>query len=108
MTTQADVKRFQALQKLGCVACRALGQWSVAEIHHLKSGNKRRGHADSIPLCPAHHRGVEHDEAIHGPSLALSPRQFRETFGSDDYLLAKVELMLKGEWDDIVLTREVE
>jgi len=100
MTTKADLERFRKLQELGCIACHMLGHFSVPEIHHLKSGNKRKGHQDTIPLCPAHHRGVEHDPELHGPSLALAPRSFHAAFGSDDYLLARVDMMLKGDWHD--------
>jgi hypothetical protein len=101
--TNADRKRFDAFQAIGCVACAQRGRYSVAEVHHLKSGNRRRGHQFTVPLCPAHHRGVDHDIDWHGPSLALSPREFHRVFGSDDYLLARTEMMLKGQWDDHVL-----
>ena len=91
---------MRRVQALGCLACKDLGHYSVAELHHPKSGNRRIGWATVIPLCPAHHRAVEHDESLHGPSLAKSPKRFRERFGSDDYLLAIVEMRLKGYTDD--------
>ncbi len=94
MASKADVKRFQAFQRIGCMACRHLGHYSVPEVHHLKSGNKRRGHQYTVPLCPAHHRGVYHDPELHGPSLALAPRSFHEAFGSDDELLRKTNELL--------------
>ena len=103
MANKADVARFQKLQALGCVACDQRGVYSVAEIHHMKSGNRRRGHQFTVPLCPAHHRGVDHDLDWHGPSLALSPREFHRVFGSDEYLLARTEMMLKGQLDDHLL-----
>lgn len=94
MATKRELERFRRLQELGCIACRKLGKFSVPEIHHLLSGGRRRGHMYTLPLCPAHHRGVFHDEALHGPSLALSVRRFREVFGSDDELLGEVNGLL--------------
>lgn len=52
MTTKADLARFRALQKLGCIACRQRGVFSQPDIHHLLSGGRRRGNRYTIPLCP--------------------------------------------------------
>lgn len=92
--TKADRARFDAFRRIGCIACRKRGRFSFADVHHLLSGNRRRGHRYTIPLCPAHHRGVEHDEDIHGPSLAKSPKRFRAAFGKDDDLLSEVDELL--------------
>jgi hypothetical protein len=89
MTTKADLLRFAQLQSLGCVACLHNGNYSEPDIHHLLSGGRRRGHQFTIPLCPAHHRGVAHDPELHGPSLALSPKSFRQAFGTDEELLER-------------------
>ena len=95
MATKAEVARFQRLQDLGCIACRirALG-YSAPDMHHLLSGGRRRGHLETIPLCPAHHRGVGHVPELHGPSLALAPRRFRQEFGSDEELLRMTNELL--------------
>lgn len=102
MATKAEKDHMRRAQELGCLACNQLGHYSVAELHHPKSGDRRIGWATVIPLCPAHHRSVEHDEAIHGPSLAKSPKRFRERFGSDDYLLAIVAMRLSGDNDNCI------
>lgn len=94
MASKADVARFLKFQDIGCIACLQLGKYSVPEVHHLKSGNKRRGHQDTVPLCPAHHRGYQHNPELHGPSLALAPRSFHQAFGSDDELLRKTNELL--------------
>lgn len=94
MTTKAEKLRMGRVQELGCIACSQLGHYSVAELHHPKSGNRRLGDATVIPLCPAHHRGHEHNPEIHGPSLALAPRSFHQAFGSDEELLARTNELL--------------
>ena len=94
--TKADRARFDAFQTIGCVACRKRGIFNQADVHHLLSGGKRRGHQFTIPLCPAHHRGFNHNESMHGPSLAKSPRKFREAFGSDATLLALTNKLIGG------------
>lgn len=100
--TKADQKRFEALLKAGCLACLQRVQlFRVPEIHHLLSGNKRRGHRFSVPLCSYHHRNVpigpmslkEHRELL-GPSLAKESKAFREEFGSDDELLERANRII--------------
>lgn len=95
--TKADLERFDLMQQLGCAACSQYFRDSQADVHHLLSGGRRRGHQFTIPLCPWHHRGVPPDgfsigvaEATFGPSLARSPRKFRSKFGSDEELLEYV------------------
>lgn len=94
-------ERFRRLQKLGCIACRKRGRFSLPDIHHLNigghAGHKRRGDRFTIPLCPPHHRGIFWREEDHGPSLALHPRRFREEFGTDDALLREVDLLIGAE-----------
>lgn len=97
-----EQRRYQKLQGIGCICCGMRGRSSQADIHHLNenghAGQARRGDRYTIPLCPWHHRGVplsgldrRRTEVLCGPSLALSPRLFRETFGSDDDLLAATD-----------------
>jgi hypothetical protein len=94
MTTKADLSRFQALERIGCIACHMQDRWTASDVHHVLSGGKRKGHQYTIPLCPWHHRGVTsagysrkdmHD--IAGPSLALNPKAFHGEFGDDEGLL---------------------
>ena len=102
MTTKADRARFDAFRRIGCVACRKLRITRDADVHHLLSGGKRRGHQYTIPLCPWHHRSqafVSRAEAerVMGPSLALSPRKFRERFGSDEELLQYTNRLIASQ-----------
>lgn len=100
----AEHRRYTRLVELGCIACRKRGHWSAPDVHHLNlgghAGQKRRGWEYTIPLCPAHHRGVMWREEDHGPSLAMHPRRFREVFGTDDQLLAEVDALLEGGIND--------
>lgn len=93
--TARQRRRFQALQDMGCIACRQLGHYRQVDVSHLLSGGRRRGHDATIGECPWHHRGVPPDgmstgqaEQALGPSRARSPRRYRERFGTDDELLA--------------------
>ena len=102
MTTKADLARFRAMQKLGCIACRQRGVFSQPDIHHLLSGGRRRGNRYTIPLCPLHHRGqppegvtVAEANRYYGPSLARAPKSFRAEFGDDETLLATVDRLLE-------------
>ncbi len=104
--SKADLARFDKLYGMGCIACWLLDEsFSYPQIHHLnlggKAGQKRRGHAFTIPLCEWHHVGrirdgwtsIEMTEK-YGPSLAKQSRGFRTYFGTDDQILALVNDML--------------
>lgn len=107
MTPRAREHRFRRLKELGCIACWMDGLPGIgADIHHLnlggKAGQKRRGDRETIPLCPWHHRGVRLDEMTkikmtiqYGPSLALESRLFRNVYGADDDVLAKVNDLIR-------------
>ncbi len=101
--TAAERARFEALHEIGCICCRKRGfsSWPV-EIHHLLSGNRRRGHMATIPLCPHHHRGIPPAHwtiraatDFVGPSLAHGSKPFHAAFGSDDSLLAEVNALIE-------------
>jgi hypothetical protein len=90
--------RFRRLKEMGCICCWMHGDMNVhPEIHHLNlgghAGQKRRGDECTIPLCRWHHQGQPPE--MHGPSLKRSPRVFRETYGTDDELLAKVDDLIR-------------
>ena len=89
--TKLDDRRFQRFQDIGCIACRQHGEYRQADVHHLLSGGRRRGHEFTIPLCPYHHRNV--GVGI-GPSLACGSKPFHEAFGSDEELLARTNRLL--------------
>lgn len=103
--TKADRARFDALQNMGCIVSRLyLNRFAQADIHHLLSGNKRRGHQYTIPLSPWFHRGIPpiglsamQAAMIYGPSLAKSSKRFREMYGDDDSLLAEVNELLNKQ-----------
>src|SRR5690348_11137198 len=88
--TKAQVKRFQALQEMGCIACKL--DWVVdvpPDIHHLVEGY-RLGHDYTIPLCPYHHRGVRDGSpcSVWGrPTLAGDKKAFVERYGTERELL---------------------
>lgn len=93
--TKADRKRFDAFRRIGCIACRTEGlPITPADVHHLLSGGRRRGHRYTIPLCAWHHRAVtfngerEDMTLTAGPSLANGSRAFHARYGSDAELLA--------------------
>lgn len=93
--TKAQQRRFDRIKEIGCIGAhmRGLG-WVYAEVHHLISGNKRRGHDFTVGLSPWLHRGVVPEgytrssaESTFGPSLANGSKPFREAFGDDNALL---------------------
>lgn len=100
--TDADRKRFENFNVIGCIACRLEGLYRVPiEVHHLLSGNRRRGHQFTIPLDKWHHRGesfLTKKDATDawGPSLAHGSKPFHERYGSDDELLAKTNELLEA------------
>lgn len=98
--------RFRRLKEMGCICCWAIGVPNVwPEIHHLNggghAGQKRRGDEFTIPLCSWHHQSQPHPHIrpsrmreLFGPSLKSS-RLFRQKFGTDDELLAKVNDLIQ-------------
>lgn len=84
-------KRWMAdVANLGCVACRNHGYGETpAEVHHIRDGVGRGQRADdteTIPLCPAHHRGTAHPIV---PSIHRDKRRFEREFGTERELLAQ-------------------
>lgn len=97
--TKDELRRYRALQELGCIACRINGIYGVpAEIHHLVEGNKRLGNDYTLPLCGFHHRGEAENsiERLKGPSLALNKRAFIDEYGSERELLVRVNRLLEN------------
>lgn len=107
--TKAEREHLAAVKALPCVACiiddrfTELTVCGPTEVHHLLSGNKRRGHMFVLPLGRYHHRGEPLDgmsaramRALHGPSLARQSKLFHAWYGDDASLLARVNAMLAG------------
>lgn len=103
--TKDEQARMAAIKELGvCVACHVSGKqrWpQPVDVHHLLSGNRRRGHRYTVGLCGWHHRkltdfGCTEKEMRDdlGPSLADGSKPFRAAFGSDDELLALQDALL--------------
>lgn len=105
--TKAERAHLAAVKALPCVACviddrfTELTVCGPTEVHHLLSGNKRRGHMFVLPLGRWHHRAVPFDglsarqmRSLHGPSLARESKMFRLWYGDDDALLARVNELL--------------
>jgi hypothetical protein len=98
------------VKQLPCLACEQEGvaQPYPTEAHHQnlggKAGQKRLGDAAQIPLCAWHHRGtppagMTRDDATYhyGPSLALSSKMYRFTYGSDEQQLLATQARLERE-----------
>jgi Recombination enhancement, RecA-dependent nuclease len=105
--SKAEVAHFRKLQLLGCIACLIEGvfpQCGHPEMHHMLSGNKRRGHAFVLPLGAWHHRGVrpqwmpsdKEAKFFYGPSLAHGSKPFTARYGTQDQLHAKITGMIGG------------
>lgn len=58
--TVAEKAWMDLITALGCIVCRLQGRGYVpAAVHHIKQGNRRRGHLFTIPLCdPGHHQNA--------------------------------------------------
>lgn len=67
------------------------------DVQHFLSGGIRRGHRDSAPLCPAHHRGIGFSPEWHFASIATNYPQFRLIFGSDDDLIGLTDRLIVVE-----------
>ena len=93
--TVLESRRMDDFRLVGCICCYMLGYPETPyDVQHLLSGGVRRGHMATIPLCPAHHRGVGYSPSIHFASVARNPRTFREIFGSDDELLVLTDRLI--------------
>jgi hypothetical protein len=99
-----DQKRYDALQKIGCICCRKLGYpQQAADMHHILRGTHRIGNHATLPLCRWHHVAVWSDrfrskklaQTLLGPSLSENSKAFHERFGSDEALLEEVEKLIK-------------
>lgn len=106
--TAAQQRRFDRMKDpdpdtgVGCLVAHILGfKFIPAAVHHLTigghHGQKRRGHDFTIALNDWSHQGrplseygwdADECRLRLGPSFAIEPNAFRETFGSDDELLA--------------------
>jgi hypothetical protein len=101
--TKAEAAHVTAIKHAGCLLCTELGYpreegGPLAEAHHLLSGGIRRGHMETIGLCPWHHRGAlivqGWDHARHrlrlGPALSEGSVPFQQQWGTDEELQSRM------------------
>lgn len=84
---------MDAAQVFGCIVCRLqYGLFVPAEIHHLKDGDRRRGHLWTIPLCYPHHRQGNGS----GLCISIHPykKRFTTAYGSEEWLLEQVRFFV--------------
>lgn len=83
--TKAEKEWCDRIVNFGCIACWLDGySGTPAEIHHILSGGRRKGHMFTIPLCsPGHHRN--------GGDRKISRHPFKTRFvnryGNEYFLL---------------------
>lgn len=87
--TAAEKRHLARVQGMGCILCVHLGYGATpAEVHHVrvKHGWGRTSHADTIGLCPPHHRGQP------GGVHDMGREEFTERYGvSELELLERVK-----------------
>lgn len=88
--TKSDLARFDALHRIGCIACRKAGSgYRAPDVHHIIIGGRRAGHQFTLPLCPEHHR-IPSNGTVVGPSLADGSKVFAARWGTQMQLLNEV------------------
>ena len=85
--TKAERDWLEAARAFGCIACRIDDVDSMANMHHIVSGNRRMGHLFSIPLCYEHHQGG----GKRVPSVHMTKRSFVARYGTELELLESVK-----------------
>lgn len=107
--TKAEKARYEKLKRLPCIACllkgdlESIGMCGKHEIQHMTAGGRRLGNEFTYPLGAYHHQGHilpgytgSQMKSAFGPSFAKSRKQFEETFGSEEFLLAETNRLLEG------------
>lgn len=104
MTTKADLARYRRMMEIGCIACHIDGTYSIGDVHHLVDKGTRKlsgGNKSTIILCLWHHRGrvppghtADSATITFGPSMFHTSKLFKKVYGTQRYLLAKVNEML--------------
>src|SRR6185312_3564816 len=94
--SKATKAHMSRVAELGCIACLIAGTpGTPPELHHPRTdagAGQKAPDSDVIPLCPAHHRGTMHPSV---PSIHLDRMKFIEAFGTEDELLAMVNIYLE-------------
>lgn len=109
--TKAERSVVRDAKEAKCIPCLVWaeqGHMPVEDVatcsdwDHSKSGNIRRGHRFGFASCLWHHKRqievqgwtFERMRKHFGPSLMDGSRLFHETYGSDDYLIARQRELL--------------
>jgi hypothetical protein len=103
--TLAEKKRILAFSSIGCIVSYLYkdAPGTPHDVHHLTQGGRRHGDLYTIPLSPWYHRGVPNEGVsqkkmteLYGPSLAKNKKAFVKEFGSESFLLDRVNELLGG------------
>lgn len=89
---KSDREYLSKVASIGCIICYQAGYPETpAEIHHIRDVGLglgvRNDHANTLPLCPNHHRG---NDGIHG----MGRKAWEKRFGTQWKLLEKVKEIL--------------
>lgn len=87
--TTAEKAHLSRVAALGCMVCRM-----PAQVHHCGTHlGGGRDHMRVIPLCVTHHTNGGYGVAIHAGKA-----KWQKTYGTEQELLDKVNLMLQGKF----------
>lgn len=90
----AEEKAWMSAASQFCIVCHLHhGVTTLAEVHHLKQGDRRMGHLHSIGLCARHHRGG----ADEGPFISRHPwlKRFEAAYGTEAELLEQQKAIVE-------------
>lgn len=82
--TKAEKAWMDSICRGGCIVCQRLGLGPTPACpHHIVSGNRRKGHMWTIPLCGPHHQTGEGGAIPRHPYKA----RFEAEYGTEMELL---------------------
>lgn len=89
---KSDREYLSKVASIGCIICYRAGYPETpAEIHHIRDVGLglgvRNDNANTLPLCPLHHRG---NEGIHG----MGRKAWERKFATQSELLEQVKEIL--------------
>ncbi len=92
---KSDREYLSKVASIGCIICYRAGYPETpAEIHHIRDVGLglgvRNDHANTLPLCPNHHRG---NDGVHG----MGRKAWEKRFGTQWELLEQVRKILNDE-----------
>lgn len=89
----AQRARWEIIRALGCIVRGP--HYGRTHIHHAGTGGGgRKNHDKVLPLCDHHHVG---EEGIDSRRPGMSKRQWQDKYGTENELMALVELKLSGQ-----------